>query len=150
MFQRRRTVARGAAIALAGAVCFGTMAIPAEAVSPMEKRLVKRVNNARDNKGLRNLRVSAWLSKKAQTHSNKMARQGRLYHTRCLSCMFKSRRWRKIGENVGLGETIQRVHRAMMKSSGHRSNILGRGYSRIGVGIKGTRRGLWVTEIFWG
>jgi uncharacterized protein YkwD len=150
MFQHRRTVARGAAIALAGAVSLGTVAIPAQAVSPIEKRLVKRVNNARDNKHLRRLRVSAWLSKKAQTHSNKMARQGRLYHTRCLSCMFKSRRWRKIGENVGLGETIQRVHRAMMKSSGHRSNILGKGYNRIGVGIKSTRRGLWVTEIFWG
>jgi uncharacterized protein YkwD len=150
MFQRRRTVARGAAIALAGAVSLGTMAIPAEAISPLEKRLVKKVNNARDNRGLRRLRVSSWLSKKAQTHSTKMGRQGRLYHTRCLSCMFRSKRWRKIGENVGLGGTIRKVHRAMMRSSGHRSNIVGKGYHRIGVGIKRSRRGLWVTEIFWG
>jgi len=64
--------------------------------------------------------------------------------------MFRSRRWKLIGENVGLAGTVLRVHRLMMRSSSHRSNILRRGYNRIGVGVKETRRGVWVTEMFWG
>lgn len=150
LVHRRRSVARGAAVALAGALTVGSMAPPAEALSRLEHRLHRRVNVARQNHGLRRLRASAWLSRKARGHSIRMARRGSLYHTRCLSCMFRSRRWSRIGENVGLAATVQRVHRMMMRSSSHRSNILGRGYRKIGVGIKKNRRGVWVTEIFWG
>jgi uncharacterized protein YkwD len=150
MFQRRRTVARAATIALAGALTLGPLAPPVEALSPVEKKLVQRVNGARQSHGLRRLRVSAWLAKKAQGHSNRMARQGRLFHTRCLSCMFRSRRWDKIGENVGVGNAVRQIHRAMMRSPAHRSNVLGRGFHHLGVGIRKNRRGLWVTEIFWG
>jgi uncharacterized protein YkwD len=150
MFQRRRTVARGAAIALAGALTIGSLAPPAEALSPVEKQLVSRINGARQNHGLRRLRVSPWLSRKAQGHSNRMARRGYLFHTRCLSCMFRSRRWDKLGENVGLAGTVLRVHRLMMRSPSHRSNVLGRGYHSVGVGIRKNHRGLWVTEMFWG
>jgi uncharacterized protein YkwD len=150
LVHRRRTVSRGAAIALAGALSLGSLAAPAEALSPLERRLFKRVNMARQNHGIRRLQVGSWLSRKARGHSIRMARRGQLYHTRCLSCMFRSRRWSRIGENVGLAGTVQRVHRLMMRSSSHRSNILGRGYNRIGVGIRKNHRGLWVTEIFWG
>jgi uncharacterized protein YkwD len=151
MFAHRRGSApRVAAIALAATLSIGSLAPPAEAISPLERRLFKRVNIARQNHGIRRLQVSAWLSRKARGHSIRMARKGQLYHTRCLSCMFRSRRWSRIGENVGLAGTVRRVHRLMMRSSSHRSNILGRGYNRIGVGIRKNHRGLWVTEIFWG
>jgi uncharacterized protein YkwD len=150
LVHRRRTVSRGAAIALAGALSLGSLAAPAEALSPLESRLFKRVNVARQNHGLRRLHVSAWLSRKARGHSIRMSRRGQLFHTRCLSCMFRSRRWNRIGENVGLAATVKRVHRLMMRSSSHRSNILGRGYNRIGVGVRKSHRGVWVTEIFWG
>jgi uncharacterized protein YkwD len=151
MFAHRRGSApRVAAIALAGALGLGSLAAPAEALSPLESRLFKRVNVARQNHGMRRLQASAWLSRKARGHSIRMARRGSLYHTRCLSCMFRSRRWNRIGENVGLAATVLRVHRLMMRSSSHRSNILGRGYHRIGVGVRKNRRGVWVTEIFWG
>jgi uncharacterized protein YkwD len=151
MFAHRRGSARRvAALALAATLSIGSLAPPAEAISPLEHRLFKRVNMARQNHGIRRLQVSDWLSRKARGHSRRMARRGYLYHTRCLSCMFQSRRWSRIGENVGLAGTVRRVHRLMMRSSSHRSNILGRGYNRIGVGIRKNHRGLWVTEIFWG
>jgi uncharacterized protein YkwD len=148
MLVARRT--RGAAIALAGALTLGPLVTSAEAQSPLEKRLFRRVNTARKNHGLRTLRAPDWLTTKARNHSIRMARRGTLYHHRCLSCMFRSRRYDKIGENVGLAATVRRVHRLMMRSSPHRANILGRGYHSVGVGIKKNRRGVWVTEIFWG
>jgi len=151
MFAHRRGSApRAAAIALAATLSIGSLAPPAEALRPLEDRLSKLVNTARRNHGIRRVQVSAWLSRKARGHSIQMARRGSLYHTRCLSCMFRSRRWNRIGENVGLAHTVQRVHRLMMQSSSHRSNILGRAYKRVGVGVKKTRRGVWVTEMFWG
>jgi uncharacterized protein YkwD len=148
--RNRRTVSRAAAIGLAAALSIGSLAPPAGALTRLESRLVSMINNARDNNGLRELKVSTWLTRKARGHTSRMVRRGTLYHTRCLSCLFKARRYDKIGENVGVAATVRRVHRLMMRASGHRSNILGRGYHSIGVGVKMTRRGAWVTEIFWG
>lgn len=64
--------------------------------------------------------------------------------------------WRKLGENVGYAgshgatkaELARQVHRALMKSPGHRANILG-DYNRIGVGVRIDGAGkLWVTQAF--
>ena len=150
LVRSRRTVSRAAAIALAAALSIGSLAPPAGALTRLEDRLLDRINGARQNRGLRTLRASDWLSQKARGHSIRMARRGTLFHNSCLSCMFRTRRWDKIGENIGVAAHVRRVHRLMMRSSGHRSNILGRGYHSIGVGVKRTRRGVWVTEIFWG
>jgi uncharacterized protein YkwD len=146
----RRSVSRAAAIALAAALSIGSLAPPAGALNRLESRLLSKVNSARQNHGLRALKVSDWLSQKARGHSIRMARRGTLFHTRCLSCLFRTRRWDKIGENIGLAAHVRRIHRLMMRNSGHRSNILGRGYHSIGVGVKETHRGVWVSEIFWG
>jgi hypothetical protein len=32
-------------------------------------------------------------------------------------------RWRTLGENVGMGETVSSLHRAFMHSRAHRKNI---------------------------
>jgi uncharacterized protein YkwD len=146
----RRTVSRAAAIALAAALSIGSLAPPAGALNRLESRLLSKVNDARQNNGLRTLRASDWLSRKARGHSVRMSRRGTLFHTPCLSCIFRTRQWDKVGENIGLAANVRRIHRMMMRASGHRSNILGRGYHSIGVGVKQTRRGVWVTEIFWG
>jgi uncharacterized protein YkwD len=146
----RRTVSRAAAIALAAALSIGTLAPPAGALNRLESRLLNKVNNSRESHGLRQLRASDWLSRKARGHTSRMIRRGTLFHTRCLSCIFRGRQWHKVGENVGLAANVRRIHRLMMRTSGHRSNILGRGYHSIGLGAKATRRGVWVTEIFWG
>jgi uncharacterized protein YkwD len=146
----RRTVPRAAAIALAAALTIGYLAPPAGALNRLESRLLTMVNHARQNHGLRALRASDWLTRKARGHTLRMIRRGTLFHSRCLSCLFRTRQWNKIGENVGLAANVRRIHRLMMRASGHRSNILGRGYHSIGLGVRSTRRGVWVTEIFWG
>jgi uncharacterized protein YkwD len=75
-----------------------------------------------------------------------MAESGRLFHS-CLSCRRGSGS-RALAENVGVGDTVKVVHRALMDSSSHRANILNKSYDRVGVGI--VRRGgrTWITQLF--
>lgn len=100
------------------------------------------------SRGLKPLAVRDNLVRMAHRHSAQMAGQGLLFHTPCLSCRFPSGSWRALAENVGMAGALQRVHRLMMRSAGHRNNVLG-GFDAIGIGvvIKGGR--YWVTEIFF-
>lgn len=41
--------------------------------------------------------------------------------------------WRKLGENVGYGGSIDQVHTAYMNSPGHRANILDPSYNQVGA-----------------
>ena len=53
------------------------------------------------------------------------------------------------GENLALAPTLQVAHNGLMNSPGHRANILGRDFGRVGIGIlDGGMRGLMVTQNF--
>jgi hypothetical protein len=56
-------------------------------------------------------------------------------------------RWQLIGENIGVGGSVESLHSSLWASSGHRANILGN-YNRVGIGVvvQGTR--IWVTFDF--
>ena len=131
-----------AAISLNTAFYSGT----AVATTSMERRGHGMVNAARSSHGLPGLRLSSALSKRAHRHSAHMAESGRLFHS-CLDCRRGSGS-RALAENVGVGDTLKVVHRALMDSSSHRANILNKSYDRVGVGI--VRRGgrTWITQLF--
>lgn len=58
-------------------------------------------------------------------------------------------RYRTAGENLALSPTLQSAHEGLMKSPGHRENILNPAFGRLGIGIvDGGRRGLMVTQLF--
>jgi uncharacterized protein YkwD len=144
-----RWLLRVLAMVLATGLLLGTMAPPAAAVSAREKKLFHKINNARQNHGRKSLDLSAKISKMARNHSEKMAKQGYLSHS-CLSCKFKGWNWHALAENVATGPGVKAVHKKFMKSSGHRTNILGTQYHKVGVGIVKRKGKLWVTEIFYG
>jgi len=106
---------------------------------------VALVNQERASRGLHALEVSAELASVARRHSGRMAQQQRLHHNPSLSSEVS---YRKVGENVGYGETVDQVHRAFMASSGHRGNVLSPDYTQIGVGVAWRDGTLWVTEVF--
>lgn len=116
------------------------------ATTSKEHHLHAMVNSARSSSGLGGLRLSGSLSRRAHRHSARMAESGRLFHS-CLSCR-RGGRSSALAENVGVGDTLRAVHRALMRSSSHRRNILSKAYDRIGVGI--VRRGgrIWITQLF--
>jgi uncharacterized protein YkwD len=53
------------------------------------------------------------------------------------------------GENLALAPSLQMAHTGLMKSPGHRANILRPVFGRVGIGIMdGGFRGLMVTQNF--
>ena len=52
-----------------------------------------------------------------------------------------TRTWSRLGENVGIGVDVARLHRAFWASPEHRRNVLG-GYNRVGIGVVNGADGL--------
>jgi uncharacterized protein YkwD len=59
----------------------------------------------------------------------------------------KVTRWRSLGQNSGMGKRCRGLFRAFWRSSGHRSNILGR-WRFVGVGVRRSNKRLYVQQIF--
>jgi uncharacterized protein YkwD len=113
-------------------------------------RVLGLVNHARAAHDLPRLRLNDALSDDAWRHSVRMSRDGRLFHTSNMSRLLSGFRVRIWGENVGMGPTVGAVHRAFMRSSAHRSNILGRSFRRIGIGVARSGGSVWITQVFYG
>lgn len=133
---------------LAVAMTFG-MVGPAAArtLEPdLETKLVGLTNAARRNAGLRALPVELQLTRVARDWSNTMASRSHLSHRPNLGSVI-SGDWRRVGENVGVGPSVERIQQAFMESPGHRANVLG-DYDRIGIGVYEQSGRLWVTVNF--
>jgi uncharacterized protein YkwD len=118
---------------------------PASAVSSKEQQLYSMISKARSGRGLGSLQLSEELSAVARSHSKRMARENTMFHTPCLSCRIDT--GSVLAENVGFGRSVRQVHRMLMRSAGHRANLLG-GFNRIGVGVVKRGATYWVTQIF--
>lgn len=112
---------------------------PAEALPKPERKLVRFINKARANHGLKKLKVGSFITKKAEKHSVSMSKASAVFHS--------TYRFR-YGENVGVESSVWKMHRAFMNSPVHKSNVLYPSYRRVGVGVVRTGSWVWVTEIF--
>ena len=120
-------------------------AAPAEAVTTRESKLLTKINNARAAHGLRPLRLSGDLSTTARQHSRQMASATTLFHTASFATICC---WSSIAENVGMAYSVKGLHRAFMRSTTHRGNILNPQMRVVGVGIVSSGDRLWATELF--
>lgn len=118
--------------------------------SPEMKRGKRLANHERVSRGTHKLRFDHRLSKLANRQSNRMASQNRLHHNPNLAYEARNIPWRILGENVGVGNTVESLHRAFMNSSGHRHNVLNGRYRRVGVGIVHAHGRTWITYLFAG
>jgi uncharacterized protein YkwD len=107
--------------------------------------MVTKINNARADHGLRTLKRGSRLMRHSRRHSQKMAADSLLFHTKDFS-IFAC--WDDIAENVGMGSSIRSINRAFMNSPTHRANILANGMRYVGVGVARGGGNLWVTEVF--
>jgi uncharacterized protein YkwD len=110
-----------------------------------ERKMAQKINRARSSRGLARLNLDRHLSRVARVHTNAMIESRTLFHTANLGR--KVTRWNRLGENVGYGGTVKGLHRAFMRSSGHRANILGR-FRHIGVATRRAGGRLWTTVVF--
>ena len=97
----------------------------------VERNIIKRTNEERKRHGLPILAVDPSLTVTARQHCQWMAGSNNLSHTRI-----------GVAENIAMGQAnTYEALRSWMNSSGHRANILSRGYSRMGAAAYVSRGG---------
>jgi uncharacterized protein YkwD len=145
----QRTIAvLTAFVVLFGVLLSGASAAPAEAstTSRTEASFVSKINRERAVRHKRRLVVRADLVRVARQQAARMAARNRLYHNPKLATSVRNYRW--VGENVGYGPSVAKLHTALMRSPGHRANILDRDYTEVGVGVVYRNGRIWVAEVF--
>jgi len=133
-------------VAVVGLLFVGAGAAVAETSPGAEDDFVARIANERVTAGLAGYAVAPDLVDVARRHAEEMARQDRLFHNPRLATDVKD--WDSVGENVGKGATVAEIHRAFMESSTHRSEILSRRFTQVGVGVVERDGVIWVAQVF--
>lgn len=127
-------------VAEAGAECFES--------KPEELAFLNRINLARRAESRGRLQLDPELTKVARRHSREMTAKNLLQHTDTATFRRRVTNWTLLGENVGVGSTVESLHRAFMASASHRDNILFGSFRHIGIGTRERRGRLWVTVVF--
>jgi hypothetical protein len=123
-----------AVLVTAGLLVVGSAA--AGAASPAdEATFVSKINALRSSKGLAALTPDAALSATACIWNDQMIAAGSISHDPNLAAEIAtvSPNWRKGGENVGMGGTIDSLFDAFVASPGHYANLVDPQYTRVGV-----------------
>jgi uncharacterized protein YkwD len=132
------------------AIALGIVATPGPALAGTPNyawQLYHATNHSRETHGVHRLDRAFRMSEEAQSHSERMARHHRLWHTNgptqygahCYA-------W---GENVGYTSgSVEDLEKAFMESADHRSHILDAGFHRVAVGAAMRNGKLWVTVFF--
>ena len=127
----RRAVALLAMLfALAGSFA---VAAPAGAGTDASAQLLTLTNSARSQHGLAPIVLDGQLSAVAQTWSQRMASAHVISHNPNLGQQV-TQDWATLGENVGMGATVESIQQAFLNSPAHLANVLG-AYTRVGIGV---------------
>jgi hypothetical protein len=122
---------------------------PAEAKADTgsdEALFVAKINDLRAGKGLGPLQVNANLAAKARDWSAGMAAAGRIWHSTLSDGVTED--WRKLGENVGMGGSVDGLHKAFVNSPRHYENLIDPAFGHVGIGIVMSGNTIFVTEVF--
>lgn len=112
-----------------------------------EAAIVAQINALRAGESLPGLRVDAGLQAKARSWAQTMADKGTIWHSVLSDGV--TARWKRLGENVGLGCAIDSLYRAFVASPHHYANLVYPDFRWIGVGVvRGPTGTLFVAEVF--
>ena len=146
----RRTIAIAMLSSAVLASAFVYSAAPAGADAGLESQFVGLLNGHRASQGLPPLEVSGELVGKARGWAQHMAAGGcggSICHSNLSSGISSS--WRRLGENVGKGPSVDRLHQELVASPSHNANLLDPGFRLVGVGVFVDAGGaLWVAQVF--
>ena len=134
--------------AVAALVAIGLLPVTAAwaDVASDESTFVARINDLRAARGLAALRVDAGLTGKARAWALTMAAQNRIWHSALSDGI--SADWQKLGENVGMGGSVDGLHVAFVNSPGHYANLVDPVFDSIGIGAVRSGNTLFVAEEF--
>lgn len=110
------------------------------------------VNTERSKRTIAPLYRLKELDEIARQHAERMASNLTLFHTTPHELQSKfQRKTRRLGENVGCGETIRSIHQIMMATRSERNNILDRRYTHFGMATaRATDGNLYLCQVFRG
>ena len=104
------------------------------------------LNADRTANGRAALKSQADAQAKAQAWANRLASEGRMYHSTLRDGIRV--RWCSLGENVGYGSSVASVERAYMNSPHHRANILNTKWNGVGVGYATRGARVYTVHVF--
>ena len=99
-----------------------------------EQEFVNDINALRVSKGLKPLEVHPELVSVARSWAASMAKADQISHNPRLAQSVTSD-WQKLGENVGVGMTEDKLHQAFIDSPSHYKNLVDPDFAYIGVGV---------------
>lgn len=104
---------------------------PSDAYSP--DTLINSINLQRSLRGLPVLIVDAQLTAKAVSWANHMASVGQISHSNLADGITHD--WRRLGENVGVGGTVEAIAVGLINSPAHFANMVDPGFTHVGVAV---------------
>lgn len=121
----------------------------------LELQMVKLVNDVRMKYGLHHLDYCDGLCTIARKHSLDQLQSDNIFHVSKRTGtpqdrMIKSQYpYVSFGENVAMGQKMERLHQKLLKSEGHFKNIVHTDFSHIGIGILANKKKqLFITQLF--
>ena len=112
-----------------------------------EASFVHKLNELRASRGLRPLGVHGGLTSMARGWSAQMASASRIWHNPLMSSQAPSN-WARLGENVGMGQTVDSLHNAFVASPPHYANMVNGAFDAVGVGVVQSGSTMFVTVNF--
>ncbi|HZQ79209.1 MAG TPA: CAP domain-containing protein [Acidimicrobiia bacterium] len=111
-----------------------------------EASFVSKINDLRGGLGLPALQVNANLVAKARGWAAGMAAAGKIWHSTLSDGITAD--WEKLGENVGMGGSVDGLHAAFVASPHHYENLVDADFGYVGIGIAMNGDTMYVAEEF--
>jgi hypothetical protein len=121
-------------------------ALPAKADAGDAGRLLTLTNQVRAAQGLPALTIDSQLTAVAQAWATELAGRGVISHNPSVRSQVTG--WKVLGENVGVGGTVDAVHAGFVASPTHYANLVDSAYTRVGFGIVRPDARIFVVEVF--
>jgi hypothetical protein len=122
--------------------------------SPQEQQLFELVNRERVRAGVTRLVWNDLMADAARTHAKRMMEHRALSHqfpgepSLFVRLGTPGLRFNSTAENVSMGPGVEGNHDGLMRSPGHRENLLNPEYNAIGIGIVERGNTLYIAENF--
>jgi uncharacterized protein YkwD len=121
----------------------------------LEAQMLDMINRERAKEGLHPLKADPLEAMVGRAHSSDMFAKGYFAHVNLAGKDPFDRmkdahlRFRTAGENLALAQTLEIAHENLMKSPGHRKNIMNPSFNRVGIGIEdGGFYGIMISQEF--
>lgn len=122
-------------------------------LNSMRQEMLNEINQAREEHGLDSIVLSDELNDLGQEHSQDMKDNDYFSHINLEGESPDDRRiaagiTTAVGENLALDVSIKFAHEGLMRSAGHRDNILDPAWERVGIGVVNDNGTLIVSQQF--